>query len=394
MNLEQKAIIILIKSAIKGTKLNLPSGYDNNKIYDIAQLHKISTMIYYGAYNCGIDENSELMMQLFTLVGAYVSICESQNFLVGNIYEAFEHNGIDYMPLKGLSIQKLYPKTGMRVMGDADILIRMEQYDKVKGIMASLGFREGVVSDHEILWHHKTMLIELHSRLIPTYNKDYYAYFGDGWQKAIKDNDYNSRYKMTSEDEFIYLFAHLAKHYRDGGIGIKHLIDLWVYRLSVENFDENYIENELDKLNLLEFYKNVIHTIEVWFNDAEENEKTEIITDYIFESGVYGNLKNKVIVEGIRSAKDKNNSMKNVRLSTVMELVFLPYGAMCLKYPVLKDKPYLLPIYWIKRWCNAIVRRKSNIKKLNVTVKEMTASNMEHYIEDLKLVGLDFNFKE
>lgn len=39
---------------------------------------------------------------------------------------AFDAGGIDYMPLKGSILKDLYPRHEMRMMGDADILIRME----------------------------------------------------------------------------------------------------------------------------------------------------------------------------------------------------------------------------------------------------------------------------
>jgi len=52
--------------------------------------------------------------------------------------------------------------------------------------MADLGYEELYESDHELVWNHDLMRIELHKRLIPSYNKDYYQYYGDGWQLAKK----------------------------------------------------------------------------------------------------------------------------------------------------------------------------------------------------------------
>ena len=36
----------------------------------------------------------------------------------------------------------------MRTMGDADILIKTEQYEKIIAIMRNAGFKEAVESDH------------------------------------------------------------------------------------------------------------------------------------------------------------------------------------------------------------------------------------------------------
>ena len=106
--------------------------------------------------------------------------------------------------------------------------------------MQKLGYAEKVESNHEYIWHKAGSYIELHKRLIPTYNKDYYSYFGDGWRLAkLKDG---TRFSMTDEDQMVYLFTHYAKHYRDAGIGIRHIVDLWVYRNNKPNLNEEYIK--------------------------------------------------------------------------------------------------------------------------------------------------------
>ena len=58
---------------------------------------------------------------------------------------------------------------------------------------------------------------------------------------------------MTPEDEFIYLFTHFAKHYRDGGIGCRYVVDLWVFLRNNPTMDPEKIKRELDKLQLREF---------------------------------------------------------------------------------------------------------------------------------------------
>ena len=127
------------------------------------------------------------------------------------------------MLLKGTLLKEMYPKKELRAMGDADILIKTEQYDKIKPIMQGLGFEERTESDHELIWRKPQLLLELHKKLIPSYNKDYYAYFGDGWQLGKPNSNFPHRFEMSDEDQMIYLFTHFAKHYRDAGIGIRPL---------------------------------------------------------------------------------------------------------------------------------------------------------------------------
>ena len=68
-------------------------------------------------------------------------------------------------------------------MVDADVLVKTEQYPKIKNIMSSLGYCETKESDHEYIWDKKGFFhLELHKRLIPSNNEDYYSYYGDGWK--------------------------------------------------------------------------------------------------------------------------------------------------------------------------------------------------------------------
>ncbi len=90
--------------------------------------------------------------------------------------------------------------------------------DRIRPLMISLGYTEGVESDHEYNWQKGSTHIELHDRLIPSYNRDYYAYSGEGWQLAKTVSNASLEHKMSAEDEMIYLFTHFAKYCRDSGI--------------------------------------------------------------------------------------------------------------------------------------------------------------------------------
>ena len=156
------------------------------------------------------------------------------------------------MPLKGCIMKAYYPKQELRLMGDADILIRVEQYDKVSSIMKELGFEEREKSDQDYTWHSAFLRVELHKHLMPLGARSFYSYFGDGWVRAHKQK--NTRYEMLPEDFFLFIFAHFAKHYRLAGIGCRHVVDLWVFFKSVGLHNNEYVEKELKKLNLFEFF--------------------------------------------------------------------------------------------------------------------------------------------
>lgn len=391
MNNLQRGVIDIVYSALTAEKVTLSKDFDFYEGVKIAGRHKIEVMFYYGALNYGFRQDEPLMQELFKLTCGNIALSEQQMYSVKEIFSAFDGKEINYLPLKGAVLKGLYPKSEMRSMGDADILIKTEQYDKIKPIMLKLGYTEVNESDHELIWNKQNIHIELHKRLIPSYNKDYYAYYGDGWQLAKIKN--GTHYSMTDEDQMIYLFTHFAKHYRDAGIGIKHLVDLWVYRKNKPNLNEAYIKKELAALQLYDFYVNVINTLSVWFEGREADKKTDFITEIIFNSGVYGTSEAHIFSEAVKISKSTKFA-KSVKGKKYMGLLFPPYKDMCEKFPFLGKAPFLLPIMWIYRIIFGVAVKREDIKAVIDTVEQMRAEDVNSYQDALNYVGLDFNFKE
>ena len=200
-----------------------------------------------------------------------------------------------------------------------------------------------------------------------------------------------TRYSMTDEDQMIYLFTHFAKHYRSAGIGIRHIIDLWVFRNN-KTLDEIYIKNELEKLKLYEFYLNILNTLNLWFNGEEENEITNFITNTIFNNGVYGRDETLTLSSAFITSKKVNG--KVVRIVEFLKTVFLPLKNMQTKYPILKKAPVLLPVMWFVRGFKAVLFKRKKIAEYSSSLKVITKESVEEFGDALKFVGLDFNFKE
>lgn len=386
-------IIALVKSAITGKKENLPPDFDIIDVVAIARKHQIIPIIYYGALNCGIDSELPTMQEMFNVLCQNIFMSQRQMKAINRITGLFEENAIDYMQLKGTLLKSIYPKGEMRSMSDADILIRMEQYEKIKPILTELGYIEKSESDHELIWTKPELLLELHKRLIPSYNKDYYAYYGDGWQLGKPSDENKYRYVMTAEDQMIYLFTHFAKHYRDGGIGIKHLVDLYVYRNANQDLDEKYIKEELEKLCLYEFYLNVLKTIDVWFNNAKPTVHTSLITEIVVNSGAYGTLKNKNIAQAVRYL-DSDKSYKTAKFKRFFIMTFPTLQTMKLKNSYLEKAPFLLPIAWIIRLCRITFTKRDQAREFYNNLQVVTEEEFSDYEKALHFVGLDFNFKE
>lgn len=389
MNATQKGITTLLRCAITQETLPLPETFDLSEAYPLIRRHQMMPLIYAGAIHCKIPNSNPMMRRLFYDYGKCMLVHERQMGEISRIFAAFDENSIDYMPLKGCNLKALYPSPELRVMGDADILIRVEQYDRIRPIIQSLGFEERDATDHELLWEKPSLYLELHKRVIPSYNKDFYTGFGDGWELAKLSE--GTRYAMTAENEMVYLFTHFAKHYRDGGIGCRHLVDLWVYMRANPGMDENCVRSELEKIGLLEFYDNICRTIAVWFDNGETDGVVDFISEFIFSSGSWGDMGSHAVSVAVRDSKHSIPGVSG-KLRYMWKVLFPGVDMLKDKYTILKKAPWMLPVVWLIRPFYKVIFERKSLKRHEINLAAITPENMKTRQQLLNYVGLDYNF--
>ena len=389
MNATQQGVIALLKAAVTGQAQILPEGFTLADLGSFIARHQIAAMIYEGAVLCGIDPGEPVMQSLFQRYCRAMQQSERQMAQFGRICQAFDAAEVDYMPLKGCRMRALYRKPELRTMGDADILIRVSQYDRIKPIMEGLGFEEGGETDHELLWNAPGLHVELHKRLVPSYDEDYYAYYGDGWQFAKEKN--GTCYAMTKEDQMIYLLTHFTKHFRGGGIGCRYVVDLWVYRRANPDLDENYIVAELEKLWLKQFYHSILGLIDCWFAGGEETDTIRVMTEYIFASGSWGKMETRLNARVLRESKQYRVG-RNGKLVYLVRIMFPRVSAIRHEYKILQKAPWLLPVIWVIRPFRKIFVEGKKLSKKKEEYRAIDQESMRQQQEFLNSVGLDHHF--
>ncbi|MBR3611451.1 MAG: nucleotidyltransferase family protein [Oscillospiraceae bacterium] len=386
MNHMQKGVIMLIKSAITGEAQPLPEGFSIDEAYGFIVKHKIMMLAYDGAVRCGIPKENPTMQKLFQSYIQGLLYSEKQMKAVSEIYSAFDENGIDYLPLKGCNMKYLYPKPELRLMGDADILIKEEQYIKIKKVLSELGYSDlGIISNHYV-WDSPELHIEAHISPMPASNQKFYDYYGKGWAKAHKSE--GCRYIYSKEDSFIFLFIHFARHYLDGGIGIRHAADIFVYMNNFCDMDYSYIEEEMEKLGILKFYKNVLTVLDYWFKNGNVTDSAKIVSDFIMESGNWGSFESSALATGHNSflAEEKVSGTKG---KNFFNEVFPNKKIMTQRYSWVDNKTLLMPAAWVARWVDAIIFRRKNIKIKVKKIKMMNDEKIDEYRDNLRKSGFD-----
>ncbi len=388
----KRTVIDVIKSAFTREKVTIPEGVSFEKMHKLALKHNAPVLMYYGLVNSVENADDPLIEPMFLHACQYIALSEYQIQCSNELIAEFESQGIEYMPLKGLILRDMFPKPEMRTMTDADILIRDEQYEKIKPILIEQGYEFVKESGNEYAWRKQDFYLELHKYLLKPDHSDYFELVGDGWKVAEKDADNEFGYHMKDEDFFVFQVVHFAKHYRGSGIGFKHMVDMWVYLNNKPQLDLDYVRTELAKIKLDVFFDNVLKTTHAWFDGAEWDETVELMTTVIFKSGSFGT--NEQLNMSFALKNKGNNNKEKYRPKGFWKSIFLPYANMCLLFPVLKKVPVLLPVLWIWRIIYTAINRKGAMTRHYNAIKSLSKENISQYEQQLKAVGLEYRFEE
>ena len=292
---------------------------------------------------------------------------------VETVISAFEENGIKFLPLKGYYLKKLYPKSEMRYATDYDILIDEKQIDKVHEVAKSLGMVLKQKGDHhDIFYFPETKTVfEFHKSIFEGNLKET---FGNGFDRAKLKDGYKYFYELPPEDFYISILGHSAYHFaHGGGVGIRHVIDVYLYK-NAYKFNDEYLERELEKCGLTDFRNHFEKLANYFFADGEGDEFTEKLADYVLDSSIFGNENKKQTSDIVSNNGD--NKIKSAKSKTLLKLIFPPFKTMKGYYPILKTLPILLPFCYVSRWLTIIIKRPKSIKKIGEITK---ATDMEIY---------------
>lgn len=388
--MNKKYLIELIKNVILSKQPpEKPDEVSFEELFRIAKRHQIVNLVYYAIAKLK-NKPDEKLLKLWKQeysISIMRDIIQKEEFSI--LKNIFNENAIKHIPLKGFELKKLYPKSDMRDMSDLDILIKNKDREKVKKLLEGLNYtteKYGKGKD-DIYYKKPVMNIEIHNTLFEENNQKMNNYFLSlsKMEKCIKKQEY--LYIFSKEDTLIYGISHIAKHFKGAGTGIKSVIDWYLYsKKNFENIDWNYVNNSLEELNLNKFYQTLIDLGKVWFEEKSHTDLTKNFEEYIFNSGVYGNINDRILNS---LAKNSNKISLIDRIKTLKKMTFPTYLVMCEQYPILKTRKKLLYLYYIKRIFEIIFFRRKNKLKIIKTIFSEDKSTISKRKQFYKDIGLE-----
>lgn len=332
-------------------------------IYRLSQFHKIQSLIFHAVQKLPKEQRPpESILKKIQQAGSLEIARDTvQKAAQMELLTAFEKAGITVLPLKGFLIKQFYPDTSMRMMADLDILFPVEKEKETEGVLTALGYVcEHKDSHHSVYMRHPFMNIEMHYNMIGN-DSLLDAYYDNIWERLELEPGMSYIYRLKWEDFYIFMIAHLAKHFQSGGSGIRSVIDVQQFLDKMEEkLDWKYIDEELRKIELTQFEQHMKNLTAIWFGGEKETEFYAQLREFIQNSGIYGTLENLGVQRAVRAGR---KGWKG-KMQMWLNVIFLPYKEMKMQYPYLLKCPVLLPIAWIQRFFRIIFLRRKKAKRI------------------------------
>lgn len=286
---------------------------------------------------------------------------------------------IPFVPLKGAVIRPLYPEPWLRTSCDIDVLVEEKNLKKATDALFDNGYKRLDKNFHDITFlANSGTHIELHFN-VNELDAKLDSVLCTAWNYAKSKEDY--LYAFSNEFFIFHALAHIVCHFRNGGCGIRTILDLWLI-LKIFSFDEDKLNALISMAGIEKFYDSIVKLTKVWFEGEEHSELTSQMQSYILTGGVYGTTNNKVTV----SMAKKQNKFK-----AVIYRLLPPYSIMKSMYPNLGKHPILLPFYWVKRMFKLISKKgkaKSALNEVKAT-KQVSQDKVAQTTKMLDELGLN-----
>ena len=323
----------------------------------LSKHHSLMAFLYQALMNVKVQVNSTSLKKLEEYYLSNLRKAVLFNEERKALYAYLNEKEIDFLPLKGIILKDYYLDPYTREFADNDILFEDRGSPLVKEFFVKRGYEVELYNrtNHDVYLKKPFFNYEMHRALFfeNEDNTKNVAYFKNYLSKAhLKENH---EHELSNEDFYIYFTAHTYKHFHVSGCGIRTLIDYYLYLKQVQ-LDFNYINEELTKLDLVDFSNKIISLSKKIFDDEElSNEEMDMLL-FIASSGTYGTLEHSV---------DKGVKEKG-KFGYTMRRLFPPYSFYKSAYPWAYKVPILIPVAWLCRFFRILF---TNPKKASKELK-------------------------
>lgn len=384
----------LVSSVLNGTEVPLP--YENCNLESIKRIADETRMdaIFDEAVlmlSKKYSVSDELLSYAKNNLNHWIYIDTAMKYEIENLLKCFDKEQIYNLPMKGYFLKNDYPNPFDRSIADYDILFDINDIDSIKNIFKQNGYKFKKNDDQQYHFVKAPfMYIEMHRSLLKKDNKNY-SLLENQLEKAKVRDGYSYSKEMTLEDYYIYMLLHSAKHFSQGGIGIRMIADEYVfYKKYSDQLNQKYLSEQFEKLGITLFEKKLRDISLKWFSKGSEVKNFDDVEEYILLSMTLGRVDVAVMSEMERRRVNTETGRKKSRFVNFISSLFPNKTYMANNYSFVEKMPILLPYSWVCMWCRRIfIDRNINIKKGFNNRTSYTDDDVSYFTYIQKEVGFD-----
>lgn len=376
----QNRFLAIMKNALKGEQTVLGDDITAQEIVSLlvlASSQNVLPMVYEGIYQNDVfgvlPDNEAKYFKNAVMNIVMRQIRKTSDFL--KLYERFEENGLKPLVVKGIICRNLYPDPDSRPSGDEDLYVPEDQFEAAQKVLEEFGMSaaehisELTEDIYEIPYVNQTgiLLIELHKGLFD--EEDAYSGMNDlflgVFDEAVTVNVMSHEIcTMPPTKHMLFLVLHAYKHFLSGGFGLRQVCDMamfanaygreidWeelfalcetvhgdVFAASLLEICIAYLDMDMEKACYREEYR------------KRAQDPADLLKD-ILEAGIYGGAdidRKHSSTMTIKAVSDDRSGENVSRQKVLLKTAFPSREAMMIRYPYVKNHPYLLPIAWSDR---------------------------------------------
>lgn len=335
------------------------------QVFTLASRHDLAHLAGQGASKLQLPDSEPLQKCKSSAMQAFMRHAR-QEYAYQSVCSLLEQAAVPFIPLKGSVLRSFYPEGWMRTSCDMDILVHEEDLSRAQPALEAHGWKYWTKSFHDLSFLSSDGVhLELHFNTIEDYVSEAGRQIMETiWQEAQPLPE--KQFHMSISDPLFYYYhmAHMAKHIKDGGCGIRAFLDIWVLNHRME-FDPAARQALLAKGKLTAFAKGAEALAEIWFSGANMDERSQIFQDFILSGGTYGTMQNRVSLQ---------QKQKGGKLKFALGRIFQPYDILKLQFPVVQKHKWLAPIFQIVRWFRLLSpgNIKRSVRELQTTAAVST----------------------
>lgn len=380
-----KLFFALVRAGVSGNALSeeergLYGEEQLSSLLSMGKSHDIEHLVLVGLKNSGLLVGEAAKFENLILKTAFRY--ERLDFEFKKLCGVLEDAKIPFLPLKGSVLRRFYPEPWMRTSCDIDVLVHPEDTEKAVSVLKEkLNYTYSGTGSHDVsLFTPGGLNIELHYELVEdSISQASAAVLKNVWEFSNPVSGSEFHFEMPDELFYFYHIAHMAKHFANGGCGVRPFIDIWVLNNSVE-FDGEKRTRLLKKGELFAFEAHASELSRVWLESAEYSETAKNMERYILRGGVYGSAENRITVQ---------QQKKGGKLKFALSRIFIPYETIKFYYPILQKHRVLTPVFEVVRWFKLLfcggAKRSLDELKYNSVLSDEKAQNAQKLLKDLGL---------